>query len=457
MDRNTGLYNRTRSVPQAGRPVIARRHSCSGRRRGLLLAAAVLLFPGCGEQGDDAESGADVPVKTATASDSEWMTVAELRAALRANDKAEFRRVGSQIVEVSLIYSGVEDITPLKGLPLRFLDLGFIPVEDLTPLQGMPLETLWLERDENNTGPTIDNDDLAVLKGMPLKSLKIQNTNVSDISSLAGMQLEEFNLFGTQVADISPLAGMPLKSLWLRKTPVTDISPLKGMRLVSLDLRQTGVTSLEALRGMTSLKRLNIAETPITDLTPLEGMRLERLVFTADNITKGLEIVRSMDTIRVIGPTLEEAQNLTVEGFWRQYDADHAPKEAPPAITPPTEGADKPADDGAPDNDKPKEPPAKTGESPTSPKDATANSKEPPAATESKEVGSVPDKNKKTETPDESGNKPAAKDTAKPDGPATEPPISEESDQGIKPGDSGHGADKGSTDETPKKKSGSGV
>ncbi len=88
---------------------------------------------------------------------------------------AKFLVEGNDVVEANLFRSGLRSVEPLKGLPLRALDLGFTYVSDLSPLVGMPLEQLVLE----NTNVS----DLSPLKGMPLKVLKIQNTKVKDFDS----------------------------------------------------------------------------------------------------------------------------------------------------------------------------------------------------------------------------------------------------------------------------------
>ncbi len=83
-----------------------------------------------------------------------------------------------------------------------------------------------------------------------------------------------------------------------------------------LNLLGTGVTDLEPLRGM-PLKFLWLNETPVSDLTPLKGLSLKRLIFTPGRITKGLEIIREMKSIREIGPSFENRMNPSQ--FWNLY------------------------------------------------------------------------------------------------------------------------------------------
>ena len=67
-----------------------------------------------------------------------------------------------------------------------------------------------------------------------------------------------------------------------------------------------------------SIQRLHIGQTPVLDLTPLAETELTRLIFTPARITKGLEIVRNMASIREIGTTLEK--RMRPKEFWGLYD-----------------------------------------------------------------------------------------------------------------------------------------
>jgi hypothetical protein len=115
---------------------------------------------------------------------------------------------------------------------------------------------------------------------MPLVSLECQMTQVSDLSPLLGMPLERLTCFDTQVADLSPLAGAPLK-------------------------------------------HLEINTTPVTDLTPLAGMELETIGFTPKSITKGMEIVREMRSLKEVVPSQSPSPGVRYAPaeFWRRYDA----------------------------------------------------------------------------------------------------------------------------------------
>lgn len=269
------------------------------------------ILSGCSDKEPEEESKAP-PVRRSTAPDEpKMLTSRELRRKLKANDNAKFERSGTDIVEARLFQSGVKSIDALKGLPLRYLDLGMTTVSDLSPIEGMPLTTLILE--------DTPVSDLSPVKGMPLEVVYLQNTKITDLSVLDGMPIRELNLLAVPIKDLSMVAGLPLKTLWVPQTQVTDISALTGKRMVSLDIEGTEVSTLEPLTGMTSLKRLNIAHTKVSDLSPLKGMNLERITLTPENIKVGIELLREMTSLSKILTSMQGPGQSSAE-FWKKYD-----------------------------------------------------------------------------------------------------------------------------------------
>lgn len=183
----------------------------------------------------------------------------------------------------------LSDLSALKGMPLTLLNFLETQVTDLSALRGMPLENLWFA--------ATDVSDLSPLKGMPLKHLLIWGTKVADLSPLTAMPLTELNIASTLVADLSPLKGMPLDHVVLNHTPVADLSPLRGAPLSYLTIDRSGVT----------------------DLSPLEGMTLSAFLFTPRNITKGINSIRRMKSLKTIGN--HESDPFPADEFWKKYDA----------------------------------------------------------------------------------------------------------------------------------------
>jgi hypothetical protein len=132
------------------------------------------------------------------------------------------------------------------------------------------------------------------------------------------MPLTRLKLYGVPVSDLSPLKGMPLTDLQFDWTPVRDLSALKGMPLTALSCRYTPVSDLSPLKGM-PLTSLNCGATRVSDLGPLEGMKLEQFTFTPKAVTRGIEIVRGMKSIKQI--SFEGGKLMSPEEFWKKYDA----------------------------------------------------------------------------------------------------------------------------------------
>jgi len=170
--------------------------------------------------------------------------------------------------------------------------------------------------------------DLSKIEGLPLQELRLNFTNVRDISPVKNMPLKFLNLQKTPVSDISVVSTLDsLNTLWLNDTPVKDLSPLNGLSLESLDLSGTPVTDLSPISGMTSLKRLNIARSAVTDVTPLEGLRLQRIILHPGKITKGLDVVRNMTSLRHMHVEMQPRPSdfLPPAVFWRLYEMGQLP------------------------------------------------------------------------------------------------------------------------------------
>jgi serine/threonine protein kinase len=181
----------------------------------------------------------------------------------------------------------VTDISMLRGMPIKSLDLGLSLVTDLRPLAGMPLRVLNLDK----TPVT----DLAPLHGLPLVDLDLRETKVTDLAPLQGLPLERLNLYGVRgVRDLTPLAGMPLSELdCYLAVEIADISPLKGMKLGRLVLQGTKVANISVVRGM-PLTRLSLGGTPIRDFESLRGMLLESFQAQASPFFSDLSLLRGM-------------------------------------------------------------------------------------------------------------------------------------------------------------------
>ncbi|MGA2621848.1 MAG: SUMF1/EgtB/PvdO family nonheme iron enzyme, partial [Thermoguttaceae bacterium] len=191
-------------------------------------------------------------------------------------------------------------------------------VTDISPVRA--LERL---RQLSCVGPGTDRNklcDLSPLKGMPLTLLSLYNTRVSDLSPLEGMPLKDLRCQSTPLSDLSPLKGMPLTDLSCDNTPLHDLSPLKGMPLKRLSCGCTAVSDLSPLKVM-PLTLLFCGSTPVSDLSPLEGRNLTEINFTPMNITKGMDVIRQMKSLKTIGIGPGDKDKFPPAEFWKKYDA----------------------------------------------------------------------------------------------------------------------------------------
>jgi hypothetical protein len=198
------------------------------------------------------------------------------------------------LVQLSCAFTGVRDLSPLKGMKLQSLEAQGMPASDLTPLQGMPLKSL----------------DLYQTKG------------VTNLQPLQGMPLEYLNLSGLPVSDLSPLKGMTsLRRLVLdNMEQLSDLAPLKGIPLTLLDLQECPqVRDLEPLKGM-PLKKFWVFNTGVIDLKPLQGMPLQDIRLTPRNITQGLDVLRDMKSLKTVGIGWFDTPSWPAAEFWERWD-----------------------------------------------------------------------------------------------------------------------------------------
>jgi hypothetical protein len=185
---------------------------------------------------------------------------------------------------------------------LTFLDLWETKVTDegLANFQGCKNLSLL------NLGTTRASDaGLVHFKNCKnLTALYLFWTNVSD-AGLVHFQdckdLSKLNLAGTRVSDVG----------------VAHFKNCKNLTHLHLDHTQVGDAGLAQFKGM-PLTVLWIDKTGITDLTPLQGMPLEDIRLTPKNISRGLNILRDMKSLKTIGVGWD--RSWPAAEFWERYD-----------------------------------------------------------------------------------------------------------------------------------------
>jgi hypothetical protein len=174
-------------------------------------------------------------------------------------------------------------------------------------------------------------DDAGIANFKDCKNLQVLELWMTKLTS-AGIatfkdckNLTHLDLGGTQVTD----AGLAhfkdcknLTDLHLGATPVSDAGLIhfkdcKALTQLYLDRTNVSDAGLAHFKGM-PLKVLWIYGTDITDLTPLQDMPLEEIRLTPKNITKGLDTLRDMKSLKTIG--ISWTQFWPAAKFWQRYD-----------------------------------------------------------------------------------------------------------------------------------------
>ncbi len=158
---------------------------------------------------------------------------------------------GKRTQKLLLYKVRVSDLSPLKNMPLTYLDLRWTPVVDIGPLAGMPLDTLLL------SDTKVEN--IESLRGAPFKDLlDLANTKVSDLSPLRGAPLKKINLSKCPITSVKPLENMPLTELRLDECPTQpDLNPLwycQELEHLSIPFPSPSVITL---RQLPKLKRIS--------------------------------------------------------------------------------------------------------------------------------------------------------------------------------------------------------
>jgi serine/threonine protein kinase len=193
-------------------------------------------------------------------------------------------------LSVDIPSSGIRDLTPLKGLPIRALDCRYNQIASLEPLRGMGLTSLTCSDNQLTS--------LDPLRGMPLHYLLCGNNQIASLEPLRGMPLRYLLCGNNRIASLEPLRGMALNAIFFGHNQVDDLDPLRGMPMESLEFGHNRVSSLEPLRGM-PLSTLMCTENRFQSLEPVRGILFAGLDCSGNPIT-----------------SLEPLDRLSAPGCW---------------------------------------------------------------------------------------------------------------------------------------------
>lgn len=115
------------------------------------------------------------------------------------------------------------DLGPVKDLPsLRYLDFSANQVQDLSPLRGLPLQELF--------GWANPLADLRPLRYLPLATLDLNFTFVTDLSPLEHLPLTRLLVRAPYAIDFSSLERLPLREIHCEFRPNRHAKSLRAMR-----------------------------------------------------------------------------------------------------------------------------------------------------------------------------------------------------------------------------------
>jgi len=227
---------------------------------------------------------------------------------------------GLRLTTLSILESGVQDLSPLRRMQLTELQVESSPIRELLPLKGMSLATLSVAN--TRVG------DLRGLMGMPLVALDISETSVKRLDFLKDMPLETLSLANTKVNDLSVVRSLPVKQLDASGTMIKDLSFVKGSRIGQLSVARTAVGSFSGLRG-SSIRSLDVSGTRIRSLGGLDGVNLEHLDVSDTGVSdleplRGLPLrslsidgtqVKKLDVLRSLPLTHLSCRNLATSDY----------------------------------------------------------------------------------------------------------------------------------------------
>lgn len=199
--------------------------------------------------------------------------------------------------EVCLYRQNISDLSPLRGMKLRGLGIGYNPVTDLSPLKGS--ETL-----EYLNVSCLDLADTDVIATLPrLRSLCLSATSIESLAGLERLPLEELNIADMPLADDVSLERLSsLKKLTvsqLRPAPLAHLSQLPLEELHVSNARGVSPRDLEILPDLIRLE-YRTEESARIGGTPFSFPKLETLIL------KGVEAdslfcLSSLAALRTLG------------------------------------------------------------------------------------------------------------------------------------------------------------
>lgn len=190
----------------------------------------------------------------------------------------------------------VENLSPLKNLPIRSLNIAGNPIHVLSPVLTPHLRELHLHGTEVDdlacltntalthlelgTGPSMRS--FKTLSTLPLKRLRFLQRPEMRLSDIASLRLESLAVIGIHQDDLHDLTNMPLQELVLEESGITSLAPLASMPIRSLTISSGSLVFLNGIESL-PLEKLHLIGSRVTDVWPIRNMRLKELALLCDD------------------------------------------------------------------------------------------------------------------------------------------------------------------------------
>ncbi|HSI12883.1 MAG TPA: protein kinase [Chthoniobacter sp.] len=263
--------------------------------------------------------------------------LAKMRTLEGWTDKA-FNKEPDGTYRFNLVGVTVDDLSPLRDLPISVLDITRTPVTRLGPVANCPIRVLYMQE--------CAITDLAVLGRLPLEKVQmtvrgpgdlqylrgkklvylladaVGATSTLDLSPLKGMPLEYFHTQNIAGMSLKPLEGAPLKELDLEVCELRDLSPLRHLPLTRLTMNGLRCPDISALKYL-PLTHLDLLSAEITDVSVLAECKALEVVGLPRNV-RGIEKLRQLPNLKRITYEwkggLDSKERPTAAEFWAQFD-----------------------------------------------------------------------------------------------------------------------------------------
>jgi hypothetical protein len=143
------------------------------------------------------------------------------------------------------------DLRPLRDMDLTDMTFNYQPrLRDLTPLAGKQFTTLSIL----GTGV----EDLSPLRGnRQLHLLNMGNTMISNLEPLRGLKLGALYCGSSKIDDLRPLEGMAFVDLNIKSTRVRDYEPLRRIAVQHLFIDVENAPDRDILAAIATLQTIN--------------------------------------------------------------------------------------------------------------------------------------------------------------------------------------------------------